>query len=186
MERATEPQRYRITIDGQARTVEIGPGAVSANGSVTVTIDGHARTLDVRRVGAGTFSIIEGGAARLIQVSGSSPKLTIEVSHPDGEPRTLIAEVAEEREASSSGSASSRAGASGRTADGTIRSPIPGKVVKVLVHPGDAAKAGQPVMVIEAMKMENELRAPRDGRVEKVTVREGQAVEAGETLVELQ
>jgi pyruvate carboxylase subunit B len=62
---------------------------------------------------------------------------------------------------------------------------MPGKVVKVLVQAGDAVKAGQGVIVVEAMKMENELRAPRDGVVKSVSAREGQAVESGQTLAVL-
>jgi pyruvate carboxylase subunit B len=59
---------------------------------------------------------------------------------------------------------------------------MPGKVVKVLVAVGDAVKAGQGVVVIEAMKMENELRASRDGTVAAVSVKDGQTVEAGQVL----
>ena len=60
---------------------------------------------------------------------------------------------------------------------------MPGKVVKVLVAPGDDLKAGAPVVVVEAMKMENELRAPRDGKVREVKVQDGQTVEANQPLV---
>jgi biotin carboxyl carrier protein len=55
--------------------------------------------------------------------------------------------------------------------------------VKLLVKAGDAVKAQQPVAVVEAMKMENELRAPRDGRVDVVRVSEGAAVESGQELL---
>ena len=69
-----------------------------------------------------------------------------------------------------------RAGRSGVTA------PMPGKIVKVLVKPGDAVAARQGLVVIEAMKMENELRASRDGQVKDVHVAEGDLVEAGRLL----
>ena len=62
---------------------------------------------------------------------------------------------------------------------------MPGKVVRVLVHPGDRVLARQPLVVVEAMKMENELRAARDGQVAKVHVEEGASVEAGALLIEL-
>jgi len=58
-----------------------------------------------------------------------------------------------------------------------------GKVVRVLVQTGEAVHARQPVVVIEAMKMENELRATRDGTVAEITVRDGQSVDAGALLV---
>jgi len=62
---------------------------------------------------------------------------------------------------------------------------MPGRVVRVLVAPGDAVEARQAVVVVEAMKMENELRAPRAGIVAEVRVAEGASVEANTVLVVL-
>jgi biotin carboxyl carrier protein len=62
---------------------------------------------------------------------------------------------------------------------------MPGRVVKVLVAPGDAVAARQGLVVVEAMKMENELRAPRAGRVSEVRVHEGAPVEANTVLIVL-
>jgi biotin carboxyl carrier protein len=64
----------------------------------------------------------------------------------------------------------------------TIASPMPGKVVKVLAKLGDAVKEGQGVVVIEAMKMENEMKSPKDGTIVEVNVTEGQAVDGGTRL----
>jgi biotin carboxyl carrier protein len=64
-----------------------------------------------------------------------------------------------------------------------ITAPMPGKIVRVLVRPGDEVAARQGLVVVEAMKMENELRASRPGRVRDVSVSEGQSVEAGTTLM---
>ena len=64
-----------------------------------------------------------------------------------------------------------------------IVAPMPGRIVRVLVQPGDRVTARQGVVVIEAMKMENELIALRDGRVQEVAVAAGAAVEAGRLLV---
>lgn len=66
-----------------------------------------------------------------------------------------------------------------------IKSPMPGKVVKILVNPGETVVAGQGVIVVEAMKMENELRASRGGAVDTVLVKEGQAVDAGQVMLRL-
>jgi biotin carboxyl carrier protein len=63
-----------------------------------------------------------------------------------------------------------------------IVAPMPGKVVRILGNPGDVVSQRQPVVVIEAMKMENELRASRDGTIAEILVREGQSVEAGTLL----
>ena len=61
--------------------------------------------------------------------------------------------------------------------------PMPGRVVRVLVSPGDAVAARQGVVVVEAMKMENELRSPKAGTVRDVSVTPGTSVEAGRVLV---
>lgn len=77
-----------------------------------------------------------------------------------------------------------RAGAEAGT-DGptTVHAIIPGVVVAVAVTPGDAVTAGQRLLVVEAMKMQNELRAPRDGVVGRVAVGERQTIEVGDLLV---
>jgi biotin carboxyl carrier protein len=66
-----------------------------------------------------------------------------------------------------------------------IVAPMPGKIVRVLVRPGDRVSARQGLVVVEAMKMENELRAAADGRVKAVAVEEGQSVDAGAVLVDI-
>ena len=73
----------------------------------------------------------------------------------------------------------------GAGADGEqkIVAPMPGRVVRVLVNAGDQVEARQPVIVVEAMKMENELRSPKAGRIKDVAVGPGASVEAGRVLV---
>jgi biotin carboxyl carrier protein len=77
----------------------------------------------------------------------------------------------------------SRAAAPRAAGPARVVSPMPGRVVRVLAAEGQAVEPGQGLVVVEAMKMENELRAPRAGRVGEVAVREGQAVETGALLV---
>jgi len=74
--------------------------------------------------------------------------------------------------------------AAGRGGDGvqTIASNMPGKVVRVLVTLGDAVEAGQGIVVVEAMKMQNEMRSPRAGKVLSLSAKEGATVAAGEVL----
>jgi len=67
-----------------------------------------------------------------------------------------------------------------------VTAPMPGKVVRVLVHTGDAVEPGQGLVVVEAMKMQNELRAAHAARVLSVSASEGATVAAGEVLVTLQ
>lgn len=73
----------------------------------------------------------------------------------------------------------------GATSGGIIKAPMPGLVIRVLVEAGQTVNPGDPVVVLEAMKMENELKAPVAGTVERVEVRVGQAVEKGAVVVEV-
>lgn len=75
--------------------------------------------------------------------------------------------------------ASAAAGSGGRV---TLSASMPGKVVRILLAPGDEVKAHQGVLIVEAMKMQNEVQAPRAGKVAEIRVREGQTVISGETL----
>ena len=79
-------------------------------------------------------------------------------------------------------------GHAGHGADGvqTVCAPMPGKVVRVLVAPGDTVEAGQGLVVVEAMKMQNEMKAARAGRVLTVATKEGATVAAGEILVTIE
>jgi biotin carboxyl carrier protein len=63
-----------------------------------------------------------------------------------------------------------------------VLAPMPGKVVRILVQAGDQVEAGQGLLVVEAMKMQNEIRSPKGGTVERLHVKEGQPVNAGEVL----
>jgi acetyl/propionyl-CoA carboxylase alpha subunit len=69
--------------------------------------------------------------------------------------------------------------------DGRIKAPIPGLITRVMVQEGQMVKAGQPLLILEAMKMENEIRAPRDGRVKALPVGEKQSVLRGQLLIEI-
>ena len=66
-----------------------------------------------------------------------------------------------------------------------IKSSMPGKVLKILCKLGDVVEAGQPMLIIEAMKMENEIRSPQTGRVDEIGVQSGQSIQTGDLLVKL-
>jgi len=68
----------------------------------------------------------------------------------------------------------------------TVLAPMPGKIVRVLIAPGDAVEAGRGLIVVEAMKMQNEMKATRAGRVLSVAVKEGATVSAGEILATIE
>lgn len=78
-----------------------------------------------------------------------------------------------------------RSGGQGKSQGGPIvvSAVMPGKVVRVLVSPGDRVEAGQGLIVVEAMKMQNELRAPREGTIDRVAVAVGENVEVGDLLL---
>jgi biotin carboxyl carrier protein len=79
-----------------------------------------------------------------------------------------------------------RASAPPHVGDGRVKAPIPGQVTHVAVRQGEDVHAGQPLLVLEAMKMENEIRAPKPGTVALVNVKPGQRVALNELLLEIQ
>ncbi len=73
----------------------------------------------------------------------------------------------------------------GESSSGQLKADMPGKVVRILVKSGDAVKAGDPLMILEAMKMENEIKASVDGLIKTISVQTGEVVEANTGLVEI-
>ena len=67
--------------------------------------------------------------------------------------------------------------------DGGVKAPMPGVILKIMVEPGDMVNAGDKVMVIEAMKMENDIKAPKSGAVQKILVDTGNSVNTGDLLM---
>jgi biotin carboxyl carrier protein len=82
--------------------------------------------------------------------------------------------------------AESAASSTGSSAGSKLKAPMPGRVVRVLVKVGERVERGAPVIIVEAMKMENEMHAPATGAVLTVHVAEGATVDAGQLLVELE
>jgi len=165
--------RLAVKIDGRERIVEIG----ADDGAVRV--DGNVVNVDLREAEPGVWILRSGDEQTVAQVDGRNGKLTVEVRRPGRDAMVIAAEVSEARRATVVAAARSAAGA----VPVTVRSPIPGRLIKLLVKAGDAVAAGQTVVVLEAMKMENELAAPRAGRIAEIRCAEGTAVEAGQDLV---
>ncbi|MBA3502618.1 MAG: biotin/lipoyl-binding protein [Myxococcota bacterium] len=164
-----------VTADGRDRTVTVeGP---TPEGMFHVTIDGTLRIVDGRAIRPGTWSLLIDGTSFVVDLD--QRRNGIHASVGAGE-ATLQVEDALHRRLSQA------AGGRGNAQRGeTIRAPIAGKVVKVLVETGDQVAAGAPVIVLEAMKMENELVAERGGTVGAIHKSAGQAVDTGDLLVEL-
>jgi biotin carboxyl carrier protein len=163
-----------VTADGRDRTVVVdGP---LPDGRFRVTIDGETREVDARPIRPGTWSIMLDGASFVVDLDKRRNGIAASVGASEA---TLQVEDALHRRLASA--ASPRGAARGET----IRAPIAGKVVKVLVAVGDTVAPGSPVIVLEAMKMENELVSERGGTVAQVAKQAGQAVDTGDLLVEL-
>lgn len=166
-----------IEIRGRKRTLEIerpAGNSVWNGGRLRFRLDGVSLEADAVEVATGVYSVLLGGRALEVRVQPVEGTRGLRV-HVGGE--ELAAEISDPR--SWRGNRGTALAAEGRQ---QILAPMPGKVVRVLVHPGDAVEAGQGLLVVEAMKMQNEIRSPKSGKIERVMVAEGQAVNAGEVL----
>ena len=141
----------------------------------TVTLEGRAMEVEWSDGASGLASLVIDGASveagavardggYSVLVKGHMVDVTLRDAAPPGAPLA-------------------RAGAGGPA---RVTAPMPGRLVKILVQEGDSVREGQGLVVMEAMKMENELRAPRAGRVKELPARERQAVETGALLVVLE
>ena len=167
--------------------LDAGPGGrevqvelIEAAGGWQLRVAGAPATtsIDAVEIAPGTWSILADGRSWVVDLHREGDRLWLEV---DGAELRIELEAARTRRLRS---ALGRGG--GKTASGeVIRAPIAGKVVKVLVASGDEVAAGDPVVVLEAMKMENELRAERGGKVLEVAAAVGDSVETNQKLVRL-
>ena len=138
-----------------------------------VKLDGKPVAVDAAEISPNTLSIL---------LDGQSFEITV-TPYPDGKlqlhtgTREFIAEVIDPR--AWSGRRHSSVEAEGRQ---QIVAPMPGKVVRLLAKAGEHVEAGQGLLVVEAMKMQNEIRSPKSGTVKRVLAHEGQPVNAGEVL----
>lgn len=146
-----------------------------------VVVDGRAIEIDseqlanVRQVEPGVYSVLLDGASYEIRMLPSKDGSTASVAG-----RRFAVEVSDPRDARRT---SRSAVGSGRQ---NVTAPMPGKVVRLLVNAGDAVEAAQGLVVVEAMKMQNELKASRSGRVVEIRARDGETVGAGDVLVVLE
>lgn len=146
---------------------------VSESSPFVVTLDGQARSVDMLEFDQAGLSLIADGRSYACEIERKGEKVRVYV-----EGSRFEFEVIDERKARRSAAA----GALGEGGPQIVLAPMPGKVARVLVRVGQAVKAGEGLLVIEAMKMENELRAVRDGTVKEIAVQEGVSVEGGAKL----
>jgi biotin carboxyl carrier protein len=168
--------RYEVQINGRTRRVAVS----RSGGGFAVTIDGRTVHVDAARVDAQTLSLVIDGEVYEVTVA------------PDPASGQLAVRVGATPVAVGLNGLNGRhfrkrdEGAHGGTGPQRVVAPMPGKIVRILVQAGVAVAARQPLVVVEAMKMENELRSSRAGTVSEIHAREGQSVEAGALLVVIQ
>ncbi len=162
--------RFAVTSGGSAETVEV----IGSGGRYRVTLGEQVWEVDARAIGRGLYSLIVDGVSHAVDVSRDNGTVTVSVA---GERYALQVEE-ETRHV-----IRTRGLAAGAAAGQTLKAPLPGKVSQVSVRPGDPVKPGDTLLVIEAMKMENEFKAQAAGTVAEVRVEVGQAVNAGDVLV---
>ena len=189
-----------VAVGDRVRTVSV----VRKGAVLHVQLDGRAHIVDARRIDEASVSLLvqsgsEGTPVRSIDASFAAHSLAEQpVRHGSGEGKSPgETAVAGDFDVYVSGRTvpvqMRQPGWFGRQDKGPISahrsgpqrvtSPMPGKIVRVLVKAGDQVTAGQGLIVVEAMKMENELRAARDGRVRELSVSQGQSVDAGAVLL---
>jgi biotin carboxyl carrier protein len=144
-------------------------------GGVRVAVDGRAIEADACDP-EGAFNVTLDGRVVDLLMEGAPPDVGVVTRG-----MRFYAKVESERMRAASAALGSR----GAAGESLVTSPMPGRVLKVLVAEGDAITAGTPLVVVEAMKMENELVAARDGTVAKIYVQPGATVESGAKLVEV-
>jgi len=162
--------KYEVLLAGKTRVVEF----TQENGAWKISLDGNPLDANAVEVAPNIFSVLLNGDSHQIRIA----------PRPDG---TLTlhtglaeyhAEVTDPR--SWRGRRHGAVEAEGRQ---QVTAPMPGKVVRLLVQQGDSVEAGQGLLVVEAMKMQNEIRSPKSGKIEKLFAKEGQPVNAGEVLL---
>ena len=166
--------RYFVTFSDSKEPLEID---VKELPSGKLEVSSHGKKIDV------DVATVDGALS--LRVDGHVVDLTTEGTPPDlgviASGHRSYVRVESDRQRAADAAAKHTGGG----ADDLVRSPMPGRIVRVLVAVGDEVQPGQPLVVIEAMKMENELKSKRAGKVVEVLVTQGAAVEGNAKLLRL-
>jgi biotin carboxyl carrier protein len=164
---------FDVEIGGRRRRVELD----RTESGWKATVDGHETAIDVVRTPSGWSMLADGLRSYDLSIEDRGDgQLIVHVAGHAIEARVIDPRAYRRR------GSSHRAGHSGAR---QVVAPMPGRVVRILVENGERVSARQGLVVVEAMKMENELRAPGDAVVVEVLTSEGASVEAGTVLVVL-
>lgn len=160
--------KLNIEIGGAAHTVDISQD----DAKVSCSIDGTVVNADAIEIAPGIYSILIDGHSFEVRVAPFGGELSASVDSTE-----YVLRIRDPRKWERNRGAPSSS--QGRQ---DVVAPMPGRIVRVLVRPGDSVTAGQGIIVVEAMKMQNEVRSLKEGRVERVLVKEGQVVNAGDAI----
>ncbi len=145
------------------------------DGGLSISLSGEPIDIDIGDHAGGGLSLLLDGRSYEAQVHFQDKQIVVEL-----EGKRFVFDL-DEGDLTSRGA--SRGGVQGLV---EVPAPMPGKVVKLLVSPGDTVQSGQGVLLFEAMKMQNEIRSPLTGNIVDVAVQEGQTVESRERLFTVQ
>jgi len=159
--------KFTAIIDGERIDIDLRAG----RNSVEAAVGGRKYTLEAKIIEPGIYWFNYQNRSIEIAVTPNGEGYVVSVGG-----RHLAVEMADARSALRKGAQHGRAGLV------EIRAPMPGKVVKVLLPEGSEVQHNQGILVMEAMKMQNEIKSPKDGTVQKLGVTEGAAVNAGDLL----
>jgi pyruvate carboxylase subunit B len=169
--------RYFVAVDGVEHEVVLAEGPAASAGTVKLSVDDRPLELEYREVDLlGQILLRHGERSHGVSIEGDAGEVSVAI---DGHVYKVTIEDERERAARTAERAQTRG-------SGVVRSVMPGIVVDVLVGLGAAVDEGQPLLILEAMKMQNEISAPRAGVVREIHVAAGEAVDAGTTLVTLE
>ncbi len=166
---------FEVEIAGRMRTCVIERVGADAAHRFRVTVDGDPVEVDCTRtdLGLSCLFLADGRSVDVAITDRPNGEWLAQLPHVD-----IVAEVDRRRNVRHGA-----ADGADRPGEQRVLAPMPGRIVRVLVKPGDEVAVRQGLIVVEAMKMENELGSPKAGRVKEVSVTEGTSVEAGRLLV---
>jgi biotin carboxyl carrier protein len=160
--------KYIARINGKQFEIEI-------QNDGTLLVNGERRDIDFFSLGASLYSVIMDNQSYAVVIEENDGEYQVQMRG-----KLFTGEVLDER---AQLLASRRGGLTADSGEISIKAPMPGLIVALPVSEGQAVTAGQTVVILESMKMQNELKAPRDGTVQRISVQAGQSVEQNKLLV---